>query len=401
MKRTTVKGNRPGTRGQGDLLSKLVDRPQDEKAGANASLGFTYQHWWAVLKATELHAAGKDYAIGLEVKEDVIVLDSSVTPSAVWFYQVKKHEQSGVWALTDLLKQSPKKEGKTLSTLAKLYSRRHALTEHASKLCFVSNVGFKVPLTGTDELQFSVKCALTEFGDKHIAELRTKIAKQLELDAKKIDLSDFNLERTHLPLGEQETFITGKLTILNGEGHLQFKISKPLIAAQILASEIRQRANSNDFANSVEKLLKRCLTRTEITQLFIKAEAAGPSAQTVLEEGIKTLEQEGFPWGAREKIDREKVRICASLSDRTNVQFQQLLVAFDECFNEHEIELSASETLSSALMSLTTVVTAKYARLVAGAGEGYLRGIAILVLKNGHKADKFPFEASAQPEVGP
>jgi len=76
---------------QDSLDLVLRDRPIDEKNGVNASLGFTFQQWWAALSIAELLGSGNDFAVGVEVKEDIAILDSAQSPTKVEFCQVKKH----------------------------------------------------------------------------------------------------------------------------------------------------------------------------------------------------------------------------------------------------------------------------------------------------------------------
>ena len=75
--------------GQDSLDLVLRDRPIDEKNGVNASLGFTFQQWWAALSIAELLGSGDDFAVGVEVKEDIAILDSAQSPTKVEFCQVK------------------------------------------------------------------------------------------------------------------------------------------------------------------------------------------------------------------------------------------------------------------------------------------------------------------------
>ena len=88
-------------RGQDDLDVILRDRPKDEKNGADATLGFTFEQWWAALVIAERLEGGEDFAVGVEVKEDVAILDSSQAPTKVEFCQIKKREQEGLWAFKD------------------------------------------------------------------------------------------------------------------------------------------------------------------------------------------------------------------------------------------------------------------------------------------------------------
>ena len=133
--------------GQDSLDLLLRDRPIDEKNGVNASLGFTFQQWWAALSIVELLGSGDDFAVGLEVKEDIAILDSAQSPTRVEFCQVKKHERDGVWVLKDLHRKGSKRKDGTYenSILAKLYARRQEFGVSRANLRFVSNIGVKLP----------------------------------------------------------------------------------------------------------------------------------------------------------------------------------------------------------------------------------------------------------------
>ena len=47
---------------QDSLDVVLRDRPMDEKNGANAGLGFSFQQWWAALSIAELLGGDDDFA---------------------------------------------------------------------------------------------------------------------------------------------------------------------------------------------------------------------------------------------------------------------------------------------------------------------------------------------------
>lgn len=132
-----------------DLVDLLLDKPDDETKGADATIGFSYQQWWAALIAVEMLKSGENYALGMEIKEDVAILDSPTNPTRVEFCQIKKNEQAGAWALSDLHNKGAKlKKGYEPSTLAKLYKRKIDFTGHEVSLKFVSNVGFKISAVG-------------------------------------------------------------------------------------------------------------------------------------------------------------------------------------------------------------------------------------------------------------
>ena len=122
---------------QDSLELVLRDRPIDEKNGVNATLGFTFQQWWAALSIAELLGDGDDFAVGVEVKEDVAILDSALSPTTVEFCQIKKHERNGVWVLKDLHKKGSKRKDGTHehSILAKLYARPEFVNDFETPEC--------------------------------------------------------------------------------------------------------------------------------------------------------------------------------------------------------------------------------------------------------------------------
>lgn len=381
------------------LSSLLCDQPSDEKTGANATLGFTYQQWWATLKATDLYATGTDFAIGVEVKEDVAILDSPDRPTTVEFCQVKKHERDGVWSWSDLLRPSPKKKDDSTdpSPLAKLYSRRHTFAGYPTKLTFVSNVAYRVPLDESGKsLQHSNGCELREFPDSKAKEVKSKISDQLEIPVESVDLANFALQRTNLPLGEQDTFVTGKLSTLSDTGRLPFKLSKPHVSARMLAAEFQQRAANTDFANTIEKLKARCLSKADMTRILHDVESAGPSIQTALEDGLTRLDREGYHYGRIKQIQRAKISLCTDLSDRTNNQAIGLSRLFAVCSHEAQIDLDSMATLGTMMEFLVERSVQQDPVAVSGVSNGYLCGLALLVINHAINIDLFLASAGSQ-----
>jgi hypothetical protein len=366
-----------------DLLSLLRDKPEDEKGGVNTTLGITYQQWWATLKAADLYVQENDFAIGMEFKEDVAVLDSPTTPTAVEFYQVKKHERDGVWGWSELLKITPRKEGTPEpSPLAKLYSRRHAFNGYPTKLIFISNLAFKVPLEEGTKLYHSANCGLHEFAPAKANALKQKISDQLGIPATSVDLNNFSLERTHLPLGEQDIFISGKLGTLSDTGKLPFKISRPHVSACMLAIEFQQRGSNTDYANTFDKLKVRCMSKSDITRVLQDVESTGPTIQAALEDALDRLDRESYHYGKIEQIKREKVRLCAHLYDRTNNQVACLSRLFIACRDELQTDMDEMAKLGEMMEHLVRKATEWSSREVAGLSQGYLNGLALLVIKN-------------------
>lgn len=234
--------------GQDSLELVLRDRPIDEKNGVNASLGFTFQQWWAALSIAELLASGDDFAVGAEVKEDIAILDSAQSPTRVEFCQVKKHERDGVWVLKDLHKKGTKRKDGTHehSILAKLYTRRTEFGAARASLRFVSNIGVKLP-DEADRASLATNTDLSALTAEQQQLVKQAISAQLGIPEEDIDLAGVLVHKTNLPLGEPEIFVGGKLEQLSSTGQLPFQLSHTSVAARVLASEVQSRASSTTY----------------------------------------------------------------------------------------------------------------------------------------------------------
>ena len=218
-----------------DLVDLLLDKPDDETKGAEATIGFSYQQWWAALIAVEMLKGGENYALGMEIKEDVAILDSPTNPTRVEFCQIKKNEQAGAWALSDLHNKGAKlKKGHEPSTLAKLYKRRIDFTGHAVSLKFVSNVGFKISAVGMPKKVHSVEARLKDLDSPDKELIVSAISSQLGIEKSVVLIDDIRLHRSNLPMAEQEIFVAGKISKLWEERALPFQIDQPTIAARFL-----------------------------------------------------------------------------------------------------------------------------------------------------------------------
>lgn len=377
------------------LTELLADRPGDEKTGANAAAGFTYQQWWAALAVAELLGTGEDFAVALEVKEDVALLDSPDAPQLVEFCQVKKNESAGAWTLQQLhAKGKAKKSGEVeLSTLAKLYGRRRDFHPHDTKLRFVSNVGFKVPVT-TKKLQ-SEDCHLADLEVKHQEPVKAAVAEQLGLEKSNIDFTEVRLHRSNLPMAEQELFVAGKLSQLGEKNLLPFKLDTPIVAAHFLASEIRSRASNTSYAFNFEGLKKRLYSRSDALGSLAQVAQAAPSAHTKLAEAIDILRSEksvGFL--TIKEIETEAASVCTNAMDRTNLQFRDLAKALVHASKSLGQEVDA--TLGDLMRRVSEISKVVSPSPMVGFGAGYINAVALLVLNNGIDIDVLA--APAHPE---
>jgi len=387
-------------RTQFDSLELILrDRPSDEKNGVSATLGFTFQQWWAALSIAELLGSDDDFAVGMEVKEDVAILDSGSSPTKVEFCQVKKYEREGAWNLKDLHKRGAKRKDGTyeLSIFAKLYSRRQEFWAHPNKLKFISNVGVKLP-NENGAKSHSTATVLSALTTEQQNQVKGDLAKQLGMDVADVELSEIYIQQTNLPLGEQEIFVGGKLELLSATGRLPFKLSHTSVAARVLAAEIQSRATNTSYARSFDELKARILTRAQAVDILSKVAESKAPLRSMLDEAIETLDREQHPFIERRDIKEQRVRVCAEASDRTNMIFHGVALALQKVKGPIEASIGAHATLGELMNEVVEEARALCPDEFAGLPLAYIRAVALLVISNGIDIDVLTTTAGPEPK---
>lgn len=375
------------------------DRPEDEKSGADATLGFTFQQWWAALVITERLGEADDFAVGVEVKEDVAILDSAQSPTKVEFCQVKKREQEGLWVFKDLHKKGRKRNDGTHdhSILAKLYARRREFGVDRTSLRFVSNLGVKMPdeAGGVTNAHNAELSSLTEEQQDLV---KQAIADQLGCSGDEVDLGRVLVHRTNLPLGEPEVFVSGKLEQLSSTGRLPFKLSHTSVAARVLASEIQGRASSTAYARSFDELKRRILSRSQALNILANvAESKAPLSE-VLEEATAELDREGHPFLERKEIKAQRVRVCADASDRTNMIFTRVATALQQARIPVQAAIGARASLGELMNEVVDEARASSPEEFVDLPLAYIRAVALLVLHDAIDLHVFTAPARTEPK---
>ncbi|AWI74224.1 hypothetical protein CEW83_02480 [Parazoarcus communis] len=384
---------------QDSLAVLLRDRPIDEKNGANASLGFTFQQWWATLSIAELLGGEDDFAVGVEVKEDVAILDSAQAPTTVEFCQVKKHEREGVWVLKDLHKKGSKRKDGTHehSILAKLYARRAQFGASRANLKFVSNIGVKLP----DEAggaSLATNTDLSSLTAEQQTLVKLAISTQLCIPEVEVDLAGVLVYKTNLPLGEPEIFVSGKLEQLSSTGRLPFPLSHTSVAARVLASEIQSRASSTTYARNFEELKLRIISKAQALDILANVAQSRAPLSEILDEATTELDREGHPFIERKDIKAHRVRVCADASDRTNMIFSGVANALQRARFPVEAAIGAKATLGELMNQVVEEARASSLAECSGLPLGYIRAVALLVLFDAIDLNVFTAPAGSEPK---
>lgn len=322
-----------------DVASLFKDYSGDEAGGIHAIRGFSFQVWQAVLEALGAHATGDDYAVIMEWQQDIALLDSSTSPTKVIFKQLKKNESSAHWTLAALLnppderptalpaastttpkpkRKSTRSAGK-VSVLAKLYFHRRRFGQVApTQLVFASNAPLYIEADdGTKEnlskVAFSALPTTTQ--TKVSAALRT----QLEIPLNEaIDLDCVTFEVTNCPLEEAHKFAIGELVEHCQLGKIQPVVTAPFVAVCLIASYIQQRAGSVSFAKDFAALLKRAVTRADITSYLAAANNSHVSTQELVEQVISRLDRELADFEVVQGMQEELNAACAEITNRAS-----------------------------------------------------------------------------------
>lgn len=164
-----------------------VLRVVNENGGAHGNKGNDFQKYWALSHMFKLEADGvTDFLVLFESLQDVAVLNSSITPSEVKIYQIKKKDRNdwNWYGLTNLAvpqKEVPgdKKKKKATedissikdSPIGKLYSTVIALNDLDSKGYFVSNQPCNLELEGGGNVATSTARYLSKLEKSHLKKL--------------------------------------------------------------------------------------------------------------------------------------------------------------------------------------------------------------------------------------
>lgn len=310
-------------------LTKLIDTLDDEKTGAHARKGFAYQDWWATQKSFELlcNSNSKDFAIGVEIKEDVIVIDSLLNPSKFEFYQIKKKEPSN-WTITALLRAEKKVNAKEKSTLSKLYSRYIDFKTDATNLYFVSNAQLQIEvMSGKDKKTNHLQNSnfSKDLDDVNLKKIEAKIKLELELEKTTIIKFDrFNFQRSSISALSPDMSVIGTVTSINDENKFPFKLNNISTTCRLLATKFQKLGMNTDFANTLEQLQKRCLTKIELVEFLNIINNNFHSPEDYIKKGISQLQSETYPFPKLELLIDASKQLLVDITDRTKLEVQNL-----------------------------------------------------------------------------
>ena len=235
--------------------------------GTHGSKGHDFACFWVIVRLTELEAQQQpDYVFVCEYMQDVAEFDSSMQPTQVRLYQLKKKED-GYWGARALTGQTGKsKKPKDDKPVIKLI--RHVRTVKSVKAtgAFVSNGKFDVSLATGQSSVNDTRIGLHLLDDAHTTALKIAIAQAEGIKPDEVDLSAVELRCDPIAVNDLQRHVNGIM--------LEFlaKVSPPHAgqAASLVDTlyvRLKARSRRTEKCTSWAELLeKRGLTRGAFTE---------------------------------------------------------------------------------------------------------------------------------------
>lgn len=289
----------------GEILDVANRVDLRETGGAHNQKGVDFQRYWALMRIFQVEDSGQDDFLFLfEAIQDVAEFDSSISPSSVTVYQVKKKDR-GEWewsGLTNL--PSPKrKTQKPVSTeqlsetkaspIGKLYTTVIAFSSIKSLGHFVSNAGCDLPLLGGGNAATSVPCSLASLDSAFHALLKGGLETIHKAGMPAPDLDRIRVERVALhPDNLANTLIGQVTTFLQQRSPRHSGQAKALVDS--LMATIGPLGAKTETCHTFQEMKERHgFTRNALTTALGKLESI-PDLLVYLDDWLRQLGTEGM-----------------------------------------------------------------------------------------------------------
>ena len=272
-----------------------------EAGGGHNQKGVDFQRAWALARMFELERKGsKDFLFLFEAIQDVAELDSSVSPSSVNIYQVKKRDR-GEWKWSDLTKLlepgTKKSEAQPASDIkdspiGKLYSSVLAFNKLKSSGRFVSNAGCNLPLEGGTNAATSLPCDLSRLEAKHLERLSSGLKTLHEAGSLPANPSLIHVEKVLIHPDDPTTHLRGVVVSFLTERSLKHAGQASALVDALL-SKIGPLGAKTDSCSTFGELRKeRGYSRNDFVSALGNLEQI-PDQEAFVEGWLNQLSSEG------------------------------------------------------------------------------------------------------------
>jgi hypothetical protein len=203
-----------------EVLAIANDKDLSETGGGHNQKGVEFQRNWALVRMFELEGKDQpDFLLLFEAVQDVAILDSTLAPTKIEIYQVKKKDRNE-WSWANLTNLHTPKLGKPsgklkpligvlTSPMGKLYAALNAVTLLAGTARFVSNAGCDLAMADGTNAATSLPVAMVNL-PPHLRDLLIESLATLHTKGGPMpDLSKIYVERVSIPVDDCATYTVG------------------------------------------------------------------------------------------------------------------------------------------------------------------------------------------------
>ena len=233
--------------------------PQREKSGPQTYSKYQYQYNWGLSRVLREHGTKKEYAVFVELHEDVITVDSFDSKKAKFeFNQVKT--DSANFTINKLTK--PKNGSSVLGKLLdSCINKKYTSQIDCINLIAVNGFGLTPKVTGIEK----EKLCITEIEKTEFDEIESKI--KAELGIKKIPDNLYFVVPVLPDKGFEENVI-GQISVLVNSLYPSSQTNSIEIYRALIDEMNRKGSNTFDYEKWDEALRKKALTSTTINEVI-------------------------------------------------------------------------------------------------------------------------------------
>lgn len=351
----------------GDFLDDFSEQRPRESSGASSSNRFDYQKDWAFCELINLQLEGEDYLMVFEHHEDIVVLNSELSPSSAKFYQVKS-KKSNNWTINALVKNKTKDE--LSSIVGKLYGNQSLFPDNTEKIIFSSNQGVSNILAcGSKGLEFDVITfeQLTT-GDKEKVWSAVKGENDDFCDLE--GLNKVTLARSALKLEDHVQLTKGKLVDFFNTQYPD-RPAHVALAYQTIFDEIRRKTNFEEIPKNREELRKsKSISKTEFSYMTGLVAQSRTTNELWL-EAVQHLSASGIGPFAQRKIKQNWDKYTV---DKMNVANEQLLAIQSDITQSVSKQINVDENANMDVFMENSLSTIKDK---SGYSDDYIKAATI------------------------
>lgn len=253
-----------------DITHQILTLKPREESGSNTSRKYSFQYDLSLFILLTQHDVLDDYIYLFDFHEDLVILNSSVHPDKIDFYQMKSKD-SGNWTINALTKRE---KGK-LSIIGKLYLNKLNFPLNTNSLNFISNAPYSIKeLKSNQDSTKKTEIHASELDQANldicINTLNTEHSPELCNEFEKIT----KFKVTYLSNKDSSTHCLGELTKLIHKINPNNKINSQLAYNQIIG-EVSKRTRtitSDKSLKSLDELVEiKGITKDQFLEFLKKA----------------------------------------------------------------------------------------------------------------------------------